>query len=433
MHYDLRTSVRVSVALYALLWMPLPLLAQEDGSSVGTATIAVEQEGPDEDIAGSWSMLTPDQRRLEMGTKASHTFKDAVAGQYTILATPPSGASATIAVTTGEAAPQITNLPQVSFPVLDGTSVRVAISFTYTSVGKISVQSSPLGLSFSMKGPDGKAYEGVTPQEYLGAPIGLYSLTFDPIEGCISPKPKSDQLTKNGRITFSISVVCDALKDLPVSKEMAKTLEFVSATVGDEHVTFTDVPLSAWFATYVNKAIRSGIMSGYRSQDGTLSGAFGPGDSVTLSQLAKVAHKIGNIDEMDGRSLPQNSRARDTWFSDVYASAERRNWSAYRNIRENPERPATRAEVVCTLLQALDVPRLWAKGTRFPDLPATHPYADCVETAAQDGLVSGDASSETFDPDRPINRAELSKILVTAMEIYKENTEEIRGNYDGMQ
>jgi hypothetical protein len=217
---------------------------------------------------------------------------------------------------------------------------------------------------------------------------------------------------------------------LPQSRIEEKSLQYVTVSIGDERITFTDVPLDTWFATFVNTAIRTGIMSGYKNTEGGYSGLFGPGDSVTVAQLAKVAHKLTGIDENDARTLPENLRARDTWFADFFASAERRHWVAFRNPRENPEREATRSEVVCTLLQTLDIPRIWPTGVRFTDVSATTPYADCIETAAKDGLVTGDVVAGTFGPDRPVNRAELSKMLVTAMEIYGEKTLEIRGSYD---
>ncbi|TSC57100.1 MAG: S-layer domain-containing protein [Candidatus Peregrinibacteria bacterium Greene0416_62] len=255
---------------------------------------------------------------------------------------------------------------------------------------------------------------------------------FDPIEDCITPKPKSDKLLDKGRVQFSMKVVCAKLDQLPQARTQENALEFITVSIGNEQVTFDDVKTREWFATSVSTAIRTGIMSGYKGTDGKLTGKFGPSDTVTLAQLAKVAHRLAGIDETKDRTLAENERARGTWFADVYASAERNHWLAYQSIRENPERSATRSEVVCTLLQALDIPRLWAKGKLFSDVTTFTPYADCIETAAADKLITGDDAG-TFRPESPINRAELSKILTTAMSIYGEKTAEIRGNYDGVK
>ncbi len=428
-----RSSMRTAIVMCAALAVPLFSFAQSAPASTGNVTVTVEQSGPAEGAAGEWSMLKPDYKRVEMGKKISHAFENAAPGHYTVIATPPSGASAEMDVVIGDQEPQLTNLPQISFLAAEGDVIRVHITFTYTSVGKISVNSTPAGLTFVMRGPDERTYTGTTPAEYLDAPIGLYSLTYDPIRNCAEPKPQSDQLTKNGRITFSITISCDRMDLLPQTRVGEKSLQFVSVSIGEQRITFTDVPIDTWFATFVNTAVRTGIMSGYKGADGAYSGSFGPGDSVTLAQLAKVAHKISDTDETESRTLPENLRARNTWYADFYASAERHHWVAFRNPRENPEREATRSEVVCTLLQSLSVARIWPTGVRFTDVSATTPYADCIETAAKDGLVAGDGVAGTFGPDRPVNRAELSKMLVSAMEIYGEKTAEIRGSYDGVK
>ncbi|HLD32061.1 MAG TPA: S-layer homology domain-containing protein [Candidatus Peribacteraceae bacterium] len=80
---------------------------------------------------------------------------------------------------------------------------------------------------------------------------------------------------------------------------------------------------------------------------------------------------------------------------------------------------------MATLLQALDVRRFWAHGDLFRDVRKTTPYASCIETAAQDGIVSGFTDAEgkptgEFGPDRPVNRAEMSKIISTSADLYIE-------------
>ena len=434
-----RCFPRAALVLCALL-VPSAIAAQsgtttESGATTtgnGSATLTVEQTGPQEGVAGEWSLLKPDFKRVEMGQKIAHTFPSAAAGNYTIIATSPDGASTSIKLWVNEQLIKIVELPQISFSLTDGDVARVSITHVYTHTGKMSVTTEPQGMTFTIKGPNSLVFTGTSPMEFADVPIGQYTIYFDPIEDCISPRPKSDKLLNGSRIQFSMTIACENLDRLPQARAEENALEFITVTVGNEQITFDDIRTEEWYATSVYTAIRTGIMSGYKDPDGKLTGKFGPGDSVTLAQLAKVAHRLAGIDEMDERTLPVNERARGTWFADVYASAERRGWLAYRSIRENPERPATRSEVVCTLLHALSIPRIWPTGERFSDVSALTPYADCIETAAEDKLITGDAAG-TFGPERPINRAELSKMLTTAMDIYGEKTAEIRGNYDGMK
>jgi hypothetical protein len=178
--------------------------------------------------------------------------------------------------------------------------------------------------------------------------------------------------------------------------------------------------------------VKTGIMSGYKDENGNLTGLFGPADNVSLAQLAKIAHKLAGIDETKTTMSPQNIRARNTWFSQYYASAEARGWLAFRNTRTDPEQLATRAEVVSTILQALDIPRIWPKGIMFTDVQIETPYSSSIETAATAELVSGNADADgtplgTFSPDNPINRAELAKILSTAMDLFITTSPEFTG------
>jgi hypothetical protein len=149
---------------------------------------------------------------------------------------------------------------------------------------------------------------------------------------------------------------------------------------------------------------------------------FGPGNNVTVAELVKIAHKIAGISEREISGPVLNTRASGTWFERFVASAEQRGWVLFMDTSLDPGRAATRAEVVVTLLQALDIPLRWQKGMVFADVSARSPFAAAIETAAADGLVSGlpgDNDLPSFGPGQPINRAELSKIIALAIELYR--------------
>ncbi|MBU2259336.1 S-layer homology domain-containing protein, partial [Patescibacteria group bacterium] len=210
--------------------------------------------------------------------------------------------------------------------------------------------------------------------------------------------------------------------------EQNKSLIYVTATVDGQSVTFTDVPLETWFAPYVNTSIRTGIMSGFKNNQGNLMGLFGPESNVTIAELVKIAHELSGIDETKARWIPRNLLARDTWFEQYFASSEILGWQVFTDTRLDPGRNATRGEVVTTILQALDIPRKWPKGQMFSDVAISTQYSSSIETAAKDGIVAGYEDGE-FKPEDPINRAEIAKIISLAIELYGENTAEIR-QYD---
>jgi hypothetical protein len=51
---------------------------------------------------------------------------------------------------------------------------------------------------------------------------------------------------------------------------------------------FKDVPLGQWFTPYIYTAKKNNIIGGYKDNEGTLTGYFGPGDSLTREQAMKV-------------------------------------------------------------------------------------------------------------------------------------------------
>jgi len=394
--------------------------------TVGFGTITVVQESPLEGVYGEWTLLKPNNLQQSYA-HASLEIENAKSGNYTLLVDPPEGAIAHTSVTINGTTVQENDHPQATFTLSSGDAITITVTYVFTRVGTVSVTSQPLGLGYTLKGPNESEVKGTTPQSYQGVPEGLYSVTFDPIEGCVAPRPLSQRLVKDGRVTLSITIACEGLEDVPVQQEQTKNLQYVNAIIDGETVVFTDVPIATWFAPYVHTALKTGIVTGYRDSDGVPTGKYGPEDNISIAQLAKIAHRLSGTDETKIHVGAKNTQSQSTWAEAFFASAEVRGWLVFRNSRLDPNRNASRAEVVTTILQALDIPRMWTKGTLFSDVNFDTLYADAIETAATDGLVSGDSSgtAPTFRPDDPMNRAEIAKILSTAIEIYGEKNPDI--------
>jgi len=415
------------VAVLPLLFLPLAGKSQE---TAGGATITIEQQKVEGLPAlGEWTLLKPDGKRTTSNNQ-THTFEGLPAGNYLLNVIPPSGMGVQITQTiNGETA--IIDKPQVSFLLGDGDTGSIVVKLQLTNAGKVSVTSEPSGFTFSLSGPDSVVYTGTTPSFYDAMPVGLYSVTYDPIPGCPTPSQKSGRLVKDSRVVLSVTVSCDNLQNSPQQKQADKSFQFVQSTVDGVLVTFEDTPLNQWFSEPIHRAIEAKVMSGYRDADGKPTGLFGPTDTVTVAELAKIAHAISGLDEKSVQSEPLNPRARDTWFSSFYASAESRDWLVFVNRSVNPMRPATRAEVVATLMQALRVSRDWPTGEMFTDVPRLLPYSDCIETAAKNGLIAGYKDSEgkptnTFGPEDPINRAEMAKVISSAIDLFGKQSAEFQ-------
>lgn len=199
---------------------------------------------------------------------------------------------------------------------------------------------------------------------------------------------------------------------------------FVSVEVDGKLVVFADVPRTAWFAPYVREIAERRIVSGYRDADGIPTGLFGPADNVTVEQMAKVMlYASGRATDTCLQTIPFNRTASGTWSAGFMACAEQAHWAIYEDGSVQPNRPATRGEVVMTLVQAFNKETGPRTGTGFTDVTLSSQFGGAIEQAQRDGIVSGytdDTGTPTglFGPEDAVTRAEFAKIITLGIQLY---------------
>ncbi len=186
-----------------------------------------------------------------------------------------------------------------------------------------------------------------------------------------------------------------------------------------------DVPVTAWFAPYVRDVAERGIVSGYRSALGVPTGIFGPERNVSIEELAKMSVEAAKINRGPCSVKPKNVAAEKSWSALYITCAELNGFAVYADGTVNILRPATRAEVVMTVLQAFGVAlrETAPTGPKLKDVTASTLFSSAIFTALQDGIVSGfaDAAGNPtgfFGPEKFVNRAEVSKIISLAVQVY---------------
>ncbi|MEK7590631.1 MAG: S-layer homology domain-containing protein [Patescibacteria group bacterium] len=395
----------------------LPTVADAaSGAVIGSVT--VEQNSPSGTL-GTWTLLTPDQSSMKFST-ATYTADITLEGNYTLFAEPPEGMSAKVYLYKGDELIRMLDRPQISLVIAAGDNFRISITYILTRVGEVSIMSDPNGIPFRLEGPNKITVNDVTPYSLTSTPEGQYTVQYMP-PGCIHPRPQSLLLRKDGRLQFAMTVDCDTLLVKPTEENPDPEDDSIGVSIGGETVFFTDVPQSAWYATYIFDAAKTGIISGYNDESGQPLGRFGPENPVTIAEIAKIAHKLAGINER-GAGRPENAAAENQWYASYIASAERLDWLLFQDTALELNRPATRGEVIVTLLQALDLPLEWPKGDLFSDVHRRTTYAAAIETAARAEIVAGSlpegsAGLPQFRPTAPINRAEIAKIVTILMEV----------------
>lgn len=200
---------------------------------------------------------------------------------------------------------------------------------------------------------------------------------------------------------------------------------YVSAFIEGETVTFSDVPRDTWFAPYIRDIAAQGIVSGYRDADGKALGLFGSADHVTIEQLAKIALASSlNLGECPS-TPPLNLTASGSWSASYIACTEKLQWTMYGDGGVDVHRDATRSEVVVTLLEAFHatIQESTGSGSVFTDVTPSTLFNPFIAKAKRDGIVSGYTDIDgnptgLFGPADPVTRAELSKMVVLAMQVY---------------
>ena len=124
------------------------------------------------------------------------------------------------------------------------------------------------------------------------------------------------------------------------------------ATPTGAKADFKDVPRSAWFYNYVMVGVENGLFDGYKNANGELTGFYGPSDSVTRAQAAKIMDNAAGLQMMTSPD-PKFTDVRSTdWFYPYVATAYY--WSVldgYKNADGvptgffGPNDPVTRAQI----------------------------------------------------------------------------------------
>lgn len=185
--------------------------------------------------------------------------------------------------------------------------------------------------------------------------------------------------------------------------------------------TFGDVGSTDWFHPYVASVSDWGIVSGYRNAQGELIGQFGPGNSVTIAEMLKMAFEAAQVDEEEcGLVPPMLPQALGHWAAKYVSCGEARAMRILGDANVDLNRPAKRAEVLSVLHDAFGdiVPPLFSN---FKDTQG-HPLEADIAYAYSQGIVSGDKDARgielgTFRPNELINRAETAKIIYERLKV----------------
>ena len=192
-------------------------------------------------------------------------------------------------------------------------------------------------------------------------------------------------------------------------KEDAKYEKFEAGII-----PFKDTDDNQWFTPFVSESVKDGVISGYKDMNGNPLGEFKPANKVTVSEAIKMT--LGNAGHKEEKGETTYKNANDHWVQGWAKTAEDKNITL--SMDEDFNRQATRAEVLRWTIESYGIVPPKAEKSSFPDVSKTHKHLDFIEYGKEMGIVSGDDTGK-FRADDPIVRAEVSKVLQKAKEVFK--------------
>ncbi|WP_340022393.1 S-layer homology domain-containing protein [Paenibacillus sp. FSL K6-1096] len=177
-------------------------------------------------------------------------------------------------------------------------------------------------------------------------------------------------------------------------------------------VSFKDVPAVLWSASFIERAARMGMITGYAD------GSFHPEAKVTRAEFAVMLTKAFGLTGSQGTGF---SDTQGHWASMALAALQQHGViQGYADGSFHPKQEITRAEAVTMLARLTS----YVPGTpaRFSDLPASW-AEEPINAFANAGIISGTGNG-AFKPKESASRAEAVVMIIRLMDKLVETGQE---------
>lgn len=167
--------------------------------------------------------------------------------------------------------------------------------------------------------------------------------------------------------------------------------------------SFKDVKGDYWASYEINRLVSKGVIKGY-ADDNT----FRPENNVTRAQAAIMLTRLLNLDTTKESSVTYTDVAKDHYAYKEISAVTNAGFMKGSNEQFRPEEKLTRAQMAIILTNAFE---LKGNGTAaFNDVAKDH-FAYAAIDALYTNKITTGTSQNTFDPNKPVTRAQFSVFL----------------------
>lgn len=147
---------------------------------------------------------------------------------------------------------------------------------------------------------------------------------------------------------------------------------------------------------------------------GNPDGSFRPDEPVNRAEFVKIALLAFNIEIIEKKTSSFKDSRIGEWHRDFIETAKYHEIiQGYSGRLVKPAQTIIWAEGLKVILKTANIPITSSPQNRFKDVPESSWYAPYVSTALNNNLVIG--SGNTFNPSRPMTRAEVADLVVQVL------------------
>lgn len=201
--------------------------------------------------------------------------------------------------------------------------------------------------------------------------------------------------------------------------------------------SFNDTPSTEWYFKYVQrikdrKVDNQPIFEGYKNPDGSLTGVFSPAGDIKVGEMLKVVLRVSGYNETTS-NLDASLTGSTHWSVGFLNKAIQLDLTMMQAVGIDPERVVSRGEFFQALVEAQGLStNCETNGFSFVDLDENNPYTPYACVLVRDGVISGTDAGYLNLYDS-INRAEVAKILNTALDIYADQPTSVINTIENLE
>ncbi|HAI98907.1 TPA: hypothetical protein DCL30_05270 [Candidatus Peribacteria bacterium] len=228
-------------SLMVIFGLSLTTIASAFGGSM-----TINQISPTSAL-GSWSLTKPDGSVLHNQQQVTSLVTPIAAGTYALNVIAPPTAKTQIVAKDGANILRSVEGTTMSFLVTEGATITIVITYSFT--GTITVDSNIPGVPFVIRGEANVVtYSGSTPAVYQAVPSQEYTVSYNTVDGCVTPRNQTRSLRADYKITFFGDYRCDfpvdtgaiqtpvAEPQAPIVKKQEQKLMRISLTANQTEV-----------------------------------------------------------------------------------------------------------------------------------------------------------------------------------------------------